>query len=196
MDIGVMGGTFDPIHYAHLFIAEQARIALYLDHVLFVPNRIPPHKQIHNVTPAAHRFRMAQLATSANRSFVCSDVEIEREGKSYTVDTLRVLSHQLPHTQFFLIVGMDTVAEIETWMRPDEVLQLCKVVGIARPGFDTEKVLAALPQGYAERVIPLESTHLAISSTEIRERVKKGLPIRYLTPDPVVEYIAEHGLYR
>ncbi len=195
MRLGILGGTFDPIHNAHLFIAEEARVELGLDQVLFIPNRLPPHKPAKSLTPANHRYRMTELATSSNRHFACSGIEIERGGPSFSVDTLNLLAHQLPTAEFFFITGMDTVAEIGTWRRPEEVLRLCKIAGIARPGFDAALVLTGLPASYAKRIVPLEATHLDISSTEIRERVRKGLPIRYLTPDPVVEYIAEYGLY-
>jgi|SRR5579872_4912244 len=195
MRLGILGGTFDPIHNAHLFIAEEARVRVPLDRVVFVPNAVPPHKPSHDVAPARHRLAMAQLATRSNPAFDCSAVEIERPGPSYTVDTLKAFKADYPGAELFFITGMDTIPEIPTWRRPEEILRLCTLVAAERPGYALDMAEQELPAALQERVLPLPTTHLDISATEIRRRVREGLPIRYLTPDSVVDYIARHGLY-
>ena len=196
MRLGILGGTFDPIHNAHLFIAEEARVRVGLDRVLFVPNAVPPHKISHDVTPAVHRLAMTQLAIQTNPDFDGSALEIERPGPSYTVDTLNALKQAHPGADLFFITGMDTLPEIATWHRPEEILRLCTFIAAERPGYVFDPAQKGLLPGLPERVLPLPTTHLDISATEIRRRVREGLPIRYLTPDAVVDYIARHGLYR
>lgn len=193
MRLGIMGGTFDPIHYAHLFIAEEARTRLELDRVLFVPNGMPPHKKDYEITPAGHRLAMVELATRDNPSFAASRSEIDRPGPSYTVDTLKQIHAEQPGAELFFITGMDAVAEILTWRSSDEVLSLARILAVNRPGFAADKSLPNLENG---RVELLDAPHLGISSTLIRERVAQSVPIRYLAPEPVVAYIEEHGLYR
>jgi len=188
--IGIMGGTFDPIHYAHLFAAEEARVRCSLDHVLFIPNGIPPHKQAEEHTAAEHRFAVTELATRSNPAFECSRIEIDRAGPSYAVDTLIELHAIHPDTDLFFIVGSDSVAEIITWSRHDQVIRLAQFLAVTRPGFDMRKVLRSVPEQY-----PVTAPCLDISSSDIRERVSLGLSIRYLTPDPVIEYIRQHRLY-
>jgi nicotinate-nucleotide adenylyltransferase len=196
MNLGILGGTFDPIHYAHLFIAEEARVRYGLDRVLIVPNAIPPHKQSHPVGDPAHRVAMVQAAIESNPAFECSLVELERPGPSYTVDTLKRLLDQNAGAELFFITGLDTILEIPTWYRPEQVVQLTRFIAAERPGYSWDPGEQTLPEGLANRVLPLATPQLDISSTDIRRRVREGLPIRYLTPDPVIGYIECHGLYR
>ncbi|MGC8669459.1 MAG: nicotinate-nucleotide adenylyltransferase [Chthonomonadales bacterium] len=196
MRLGILGGTFDPIHHAHLFIGEEARVRFGLDRVLFVPNRTPPHKCEPDLTPEAHRFAMVELAVASNPRFSASRVELDRPGPSYTVDTLRILKEEYPAAEFYFISGLDAVAEMGSWKEPLAIAKLSTIVAIGRPGFDAENALAALPPDLRLRIEVIASPLMAISSTLLRERVQAGLPIRYLTPDPVIEYIQLHGLYR
>ena len=191
-----MGGTFDPIHYGHLFVAEEARVRFRLEKVLFVPNASPPHKKAYPVTEARHRFDMAQIAIRDNPAFECSPLELQRPGLSYTVDTLEALRAQMPEAELFYITGMDAITEILTWRRPEEVIRLATFIAAARPGFDSMEWMASLPDAYQGRILRLGSTALGISSTDIRERIRTGFPARYLTPGEVLEYIHRHHLYQ
>jgi len=192
MRIGVMGGTFDAIHHGHLVAAEEARYAFDLERVLFVPAGTPWQKEA-EVTAAEHRFAMTSLATRDNAAFEISRIEIDREGPTYTIDTLRSLHADRAEAQLFFITGADAILEILTWKDPDEALRLATFVAVTRPGHDLAELAS---RGLAGRVEVLEIPALAISSTEIRRRVAAGRPIRYLVPDAVAGYIAEHGLYR
>jgi len=196
MRLGVMGGTFDPIHFGHLFIAETARVTLSLERVLFIPNSVPPHKSRPDLTPGDVRLALVEAAIAPNPGFASSRLELERPGPSYTVDTLRALASANPHAELFLITGTDTVADFHTWRAPDQILALATVVGAPRPGFPADSVGAALAPHVRPRVRFLDAPALAIASRDIRDRVRRGLPIRYLTPDPVAEQIARRGLYR
>lgn len=195
MRLGIMGGTFDPIHYGHLFVAEEARVRFRLNHVLFVPNGTPPHKKDADLTPAAHRYAMALIATHGNRAFGCSPLEFHRPGISYTVDTLTQLRQENPEAELFYITGVDAVADILTWNRHEEVIRLATFIAAMRPAFDLRTLQERLPQSYLERILLLGSTTLGLSSTDIRDRLRQGLPARYLTPDGVLSYIAKHRLY-
>ena len=195
MRLGIMGGTFDPIHYGHLFIAEEARVRFHLDRVLFIPNGSPPHKPDRAITPAAHRFAMARIATQSNAAFECSAVELDRSGPSYTVDTLGLLGEEYPVADLFTITGVDAIAEILTWNRHAEVIQKTQFIAATRPGFDFEILKKRLPKSYLDKIAAVDSTALGISSTDLRARVQQGRPIRYLTPDGVADYIAQYRLY-
>ena len=195
MRLGILGGTFDPIHYGHLFIAEEARARFRLDHVLFMPNGMPPHKRDEALAPAKHRYAMTLIATHANQGFRCSPMEIQRAGPSYTIDTLTQLRAQAPDAELFCITGVDAVAEIMTWRRHEEVIQQATFIVATRPGFDLNR-LKELPHPYLERILLLGSTALGISSTDIRTRLRQGLPVRYLTPDAVLNYIRKNALYQ
>lgn len=196
MRLGILGGTFDPIHYAHLFIAEEARVRYGLAKILFIPNAVSPFKQADDVEDAAHRYAMVKAAIEANPYFDCSRMEIDRSGPSYTFDTLQALHQERPDAELFFITGMDTVIEIPTWHRAEEVIGLCHFIAAERPGYAEDMAEQGLPASLMAKVLPLPTTHLDISSTEIRRRVQEDLPIRYLTPDPVVDYIVKYGLYR
>lgn len=195
MRLGIMGGTFDPIHYGHLFVAEEARTRFRLNHVLFVPNGEPPHKKDYDLTAARHRYAMTLVATHGNRAFGCSPLEFQRPGPSYTVDTLKILQDQNPEAELFYITGVDAIADILSWERNEEIIQMATFIAATRPGFDLRTMKDRLPFAYLERILLLGSTWLGISSTEIRQRFKQDLSARYLTPDAVLEYINKYKLY-
>jgi nicotinate-nucleotide adenylyltransferase len=196
MRLGLMGGTFDPIHLGHLFIAEDVRVRLNLDRVLFIPNGTPPHKSGSGITSAQRRFEMTCLATKSNPYFDCDAVEMHRQGTSYAVETLAILLERYPDTDLFYITGIDAVAEILTWKRHEEVVRMATFVAATRPGFDTDLLKRVLPASYVDRIEIIESVGLDISSTEVRKRIAAGLSVRYLVPDAVLEYIATNNLYR
>jgi len=186
--LGLMGGTFDPIHNGHLVAAEEARYAFSLDRVMFIPAGRPWQKERHVAAPA-ERFQMTVLATQDNPHFEVSRTEIDREGPTYTVDTLRELRAGRPDDALFFITGADAIREILSWKDPDEALQLATFVAVTRPGYELDR----LPSRAIE---VLEIPALAISSTDIRARVAAGRPIRYLVPDAVAAHIKVRGLYR
>ena len=195
MRLGIIGGTFDPIHYGHLFIAEEARARFQLNHVAFIPNGQPPHKKDLNVTPARHRYAMTQTAIAGNPNFICSPIEMQRPGLSYTVDTLAALKEMYPDAELFYITGVDAIAEILSWKRHEDVIRMATFLAATRPGFDLRSLKEKLPQDYLSRVLLIGSTYLGISSTDIRDRVRQNLPARYLTPDSVLKYIYQNQLY-
>lgn len=191
-----MGGTFDPIHYGHLVTAEEARVQFDLDKVLFVPAGQPPHKDRPDAAEAEDRYLMTVLATTGNRAFGVSRTEIDRSGPSYTVDTVRELHQTLgPDLELFFITGADAVWEILTWREPEEVVGLARFIAATRPGYPLDRFHELAEQGIAGRVTIMEIPALAISSSDIRRRVREGRPIRYLTPDPVATYVVKNGLY-
>ncbi|MEG9225248.1 nicotinate-nucleotide adenylyltransferase [Aeromicrobium sp. Sec7.5] len=191
--VGVMGGTFDPIHHGHLVAASEVQATFGLDEVVFVPTGQPWQKAERAVSPAEHRYLMTVIATAANPRFEVSRVDIDRSGPTYTVDTLTDIARQRPDADLFFITGADAMAQILTWRDHDEIFELAQFVACTRPGHDLdESMLADLPQG---RVTVLEIPALAISSTDCRDRVRSGQPVWYLVPDGVVQYVAKHGLY-
>lgn len=195
--VGLMGGTFDPPHLAHLELAEQAREQLALDRLLFLPNGQPPHKPQYEVSAAEHRYLMTQLACASHPCFFVSRAELERQGPSYSIDTLRDFQVQLgPQAQIFFLMGWDSVLEILTWRDPDAILAKATVVAAPRPGYPTERLGETIGEARASKIEILAMPRLAISSTEIRERVQAGRSIRYLVPEAVAAYIAKHNLYR
>lgn len=192
MKIGVFGGTFDPPHLGHLIVAESARETLDLDKVLFIPCASPPHKSSRSLIDPDRRMEMITLAISGHPSFEVSDLEIQRGGKSYTVDTLRVLTSLYPRSELYLLIGIDNLLELHTWREPEEIFALSDVVAINRPGFNT----ADVRKDYLRRVTFLRSPNIDISSSEIRRKAKMGKSIRYLVPSAVETYILKHGAYR
>lgn len=195
--IGVLGGTFDPIHYGHLVAAQEAHDQLALERVLFVPAGHPPHKPDRAMTPARHRLRMVELAIAADPRFTLSRVDVERPGPSYTVDTLTLLRAEWgPETAFFFLIGSDSLVELPTWRQPRRIIELCELAVLPRPGVrvDLPRLEAQLP-GLGDRLHRLTMPLLEISSHALRERVRAGRPITYLTPPPVEAYIREQGLY-
>jgi nicotinate-nucleotide adenylyltransferase len=189
--IGVMGGTFDPVHHGHLVAASEVGHDFALDEVIFVPTGQPYQKDYRTVSPAEDRYLMTVIATASNPRFTVSRVDIDRPGPTYTIDTLRDLKAKAgTEVELFFITGADALANILTWHNVDELFRLAHFVGCTRPGHRLSE--ANLPPGKVSLVgIPA----LAISSTEIRTRVETGEPIWYLVPDGVVQYIAKHGLY-
>jgi nicotinate-nucleotide adenylyltransferase len=192
LKIGLLGGTFDPVHLGHLRAAENAREALALDRVAFVPSGAPPHRDS-PVSSALDRFAMVCLATASHQHFLAWDAEVRRPGPSYTVDTVEALRDERPKDAFVMIVGSDTWPEMLTWREPERLFRLCAVAVVDRPGEET-KVEAPRIAG-AQGVTRVSGPGLPISATAIRERVRRGESVRYLVPDAVHDYIAKRGLY-
>ena len=199
MKLGVLGGTFDPIHYGHLAIAEECRVRLGLERILFIPAGEPPHKRDRLISPTRHRVAMVRLAIASNPWFELSLIEVNRLGPSFTVDTLvRLREERGPETEMYFIVGTDALAEIPTWHEPAQVVSLCQIVAVPRPGFEDFEPASlewAIP-GAARRIHVLAAPELRISSCDLRRRVADGLPIKYQVPEAVERYIYCHGLYR
>jgi len=196
--LGIMGGTFDPIHYGHLVAAEMARGEFNLSKVLFIPSGTPPHKIRRDVSAANLRYEMVELAIKDNSEFDLSALEMERKGPSYTVETLRILRRAWPEHELYFITGTDALLEIFSWREAEEILTMIQFIGAARPGFDARDFLLKVQQEHPEtqgRIHYLEVPALAISSTDIRARVRHGQPIRYLLPEPVRLFLQKHGLY-
>lgn len=187
--IGVMGGTFDPIHHGHLVAASEVAQSFDLDEVVFVPTGQPWHKK--TVTSAEHRYLMTVIATASNPTFTVSRVDVDRVGTTYTIDTLRDIHAARPDAELFFITGADAVAQILSWKDYDELWELAHFVAVSRPGHVLN--VSGLP---AQDVSLLEIPALAISSTDCRSRVNRGHPVWYLVPDGVVQYISKHHLYR
>ena len=198
MNIGVLGGTFDPIHNGHLIIAEEAKAWLNLSGVIFVPAGQPWLKMDSLVSTAEHRIKMVQLAIADKPQFELSTMEIERPGPSYMVDTLTELRGRLAEEdELFLILGWDNLAELPQWQEPSSLITLCHVVAVSRPDFprpNLKKLEVDIP-GISKRVMGMDKLMLDISSSEIRDRVANGLSIRHLVPDAVNKYIKHNGLY-
>lgn len=200
--LGIMGGTFNPIHYGHLVTAEESYYEFSLDIVIFMPSGHPPHKKDGEIISAEDRYLMTVIATASNPHFFVSRLEIERPGPSYAIDTLREL-HQIygEDIEYFFITGADAILEILTWKDSEKIYDMCSFIAATRPGYSLEK-FKELSLSSPEKDIKLPKVHflevpaLAISSTDIRRRVKAGSPIRYLVPDEVANYIYKNGLYR
>ena len=192
-----MGGTFDPIHYGHLVAAESARTAFELTGVLFVPAAAPPHKASRHISPAEHRLMMTQLATITNPYFTVSRIELDREGTSFTVDTLRTLQMNEPDVELYFITGADAVLQIFTWKDAKEILSMATVIAATRPGYSLGE-LRTLQHHFGtdlSKIHILEVPALAISSSDIRKRLHKQQSIRYLVPEPVEYYVRKNKLY-
>jgi len=196
--IGILGGTFDPIHIGHLIVAEEVRARLALQQVVFVPARVSPLKLDHAAAPPECRLRMVELAIQDNPYFGVSCIELTRTGPSYTVDTLRAIRDTCgPDVELFFIMGADSLSSLMAWRRPAEILRLARLVAVSRPTY-------ALDLGALERGLPgiaaatdlVTTLEIGISATDIRARVAQNLPIRYLVPAPVEAYLREHHLYR
>ena len=190
MRVGVMGGTFDPIHHGHLVAASEAAALLQLDEVVFVPTGRPYRKSAREVTPAEDRYLMTVIATASNPHFTVSRVDIDRGGPTYTLDTLRDLAAERPEDELFFITGADALAQILSWKGVDELWDLAHFVGVTRPGHTLSD--DGLPE---RRVTLLEVPAMAISSTDCRSRRARGEPVWYLVPDGVVQYIGKYDLY-
>lgn len=194
--LGILGGTFDPIHIAHLVIAEEARVMCRLDRVIFVPARVSPLKlQEGTLFTAEERYEMVRLAIADHPSFEASRLDLDRQGPSFTVDTLRLLrSLYPPSVSLFFVLGMDSLVSLHRWVRPDEIIRLARLIAISRPGYqpDLEALDRQVP-GLAAATEMLLSLDIGISSTELRRRIQQGLPIRYQVPTAVEAYI--HARY-
>jgi len=197
--VGIMGGTFDPLHQGHLVTAEEARTNFSLDCVIFVPAGLPAHKRKQQVTDPEHRYLMTFLAIMNNPYFSISRVEIDRQDASYTVDTLRFFSEAYGSgSQVFFITGADAILDILTWKNYEELLETCTFIAASRSGYPLEKLSETVEPYYPrifERVHLMEIPAMAISSTSIRQRVREGRTIKYLTPEPVEQYIYKNWLY-
>ena len=189
--VGIMGGTFDPIHHGHLVAASEVQALFELDEVIFVPTGEPWQKSHRVVSPAEHRYLMAVIATASNPRFWVSRVDIDRDGPTYTIDTIRDISAQRPGAELFFITGADALSQILSWHDAEEALKLARFVGVTRPGYDlTDEHLPV------DSVTLLDVPAMAISSSDCRDRVRAGRPVWYLVPDGVVQYINKHRLYR
>ena len=196
--IGVIGGTFDPIHLGHLIIAEEARTLLSLNRVIFVPAGQPPHKSVHQISIPERRLEMVRLAISSNEHFGVSRVDIDRTGPCYTVDTIRLLQETWgADTELYFLIGSDSLVDLPTWHQPAQLLRLCHMVAVQRPGYQADLLeLERLLPGAAPAIQLIDTPTLDISSTEIRHRVRKQGSIRYLVPAAVDHYIHQHRCYR
>jgi nicotinate-nucleotide adenylyltransferase len=200
LNIGLMGGTFDPIHIGHLVTAEEARQQFSLDYVIFIPAGLPPHKDKEQVSPAEHRYLMTILAVMSNPSFIVSRVEVDKKEPSYTIDTIRYFTtHGAPGANLFFITGADAILEIFTWKDYSALMNQCTFIAVSRPEYPLEKLgemTEKLCPEMKSKIHLLEIPALAISSTFIRKRAALGKTIKYLTPEPVEQYIKKHGLYK
>ena len=198
MNIGVLGGTFDPIHNGHIIVAEEVVAELGLAEVLFVPAGQPWLKQGCHVLAAEHRVEMVRLAIAGHPDFMVSTVEIERAGLTYTVDTMIELQAQLgAGNEFFFILGWDSIAQLPQWKEPSRLITVCRLVGVPRPGYlapDVHALEAEIP-GLSRRVVMLDKPKIDIDATDIRNRASQGLPISHLVPALVEKYIKQHELY-
>jgi nicotinate-nucleotide adenylyltransferase len=192
--VGIMGGTFNPIHIGHLVTAEEALYAFALREVVFVPAGQPWQKD-RDVAAAEERYLMTVIATASNAHFRVSRMEIDRPGPTYTIDTLRRLHEELGDVDLYFITGADAILQILTWKDPEEVLTEARFIAATRPGYDLDRLEKELPQELEDRVHILEIPALAISSTDVRRRVREGRPVRYLLPEGVARYIEKNGLY-
>jgi nicotinate-nucleotide adenylyltransferase len=189
--VGIMGGTFDPIHHGHLVAASEVATLYDLDEVIFVPTGEPWQKSEREVSPAEHRYLMTVIATASNPRFWVSRVDIDREGPTYTIDTIVDIAAQRPGAELFFITGADALAQILSWKRAEDALRMAHFVGVTRPGYEL-----------SDDHLPIDSVRLldvpamAISSSDCRARVADGRPVWYLVPDGVVQYINKHRLYR
>ncbi|MBU5440011.1 nicotinate-nucleotide adenylyltransferase [Tissierella sp. MSJ-40] len=199
MKIGIMGGTFNPIHNGHLIMAEYTRYSLNLDKVLFIPTGKPPHKEIEEVAYLNHRLEMTVLATLSNSFFQVSSMEIERKNITYTIDTIEALKEEYPKDEFYFIIGADSLFEIEKWKDYKKLLGLCNFAVVERPNYNNDKIVEKiqnLKTLHNSNIVKVDSPLIEISSTEIRNRVNKGQSIKYLVPESVEDYITKYGLYK
>lgn len=197
--LGILGGTFDPVHYGHLLAGEWAREVYHLDQLIFIPAARPPHKDLSGVLDSKHRYRMVELAVSDNPDFSVSPLELERTGFSYTVDTVAYYLQEYPGTDIYFIIGMDALQLIHTWKNIERLAELCRFIVVTRPGYELNRedpALQTLSEELWERLTLLSIPGLEISSSDIRQRVMNGCSIRYLLPPMVEQYIKDHHLYK
>jgi nicotinate-nucleotide adenylyltransferase len=197
--LGILGGTFDPIHYGHLVAADCARDACHLDQVLFVISARPPHKALDKVLDCQHRYEMVQIAVQNNPAFEVSAMELERQGLSYTVETIAAYLRQFPGVEIYFIMGVDALQIMNTWKDVDRLSKLCKFIVVTRPGYQLrreDECFQGLPATLWEKIIVIPIPGLFISSSEIKQRVAQGKTIKYLLPPGVEQYIWENNLYK
>ena len=197
--VGILGGTFNPVHLGHLFMAEYAREAIGLDAIMFIPAGVPYMKTTKDVLPGEIRMAMLDLSIRDNNFFISSDMELKREGNTYTYETLTSLKKEYPDIEFFFIVGADCLFSIENWKEPEKIFEQCTLVAASRNHAlenDLKSKKLELEDKFHAKVILLDFPTIDISSTEIRKRVKEGKSIRYMVPDTVLEYIQDMQLYK
>lgn len=188
MKIGILGGTFNPIHIGHLILAEEAREKLQLDKVIFVPAYLPPHKDNSDIASAQHRYEMVDLAIKTNKHFSVSEIEIKRDGRSYTIDTVNEFKELYPSDELYFIIGSDLLNYLDGWKDLDQVRKLVKFIVATRPGYPLEKIPA--------KICTLAIRAVDVSAFEVRRCIKQGRSFRYLVPEAVYDYIKKQGLYR
>jgi len=186
--IGILGGTFNPIHIGHLILAEEAREKLELGRILFVPTYLPPHKENSDIAPASDRLKMASLAIKGNKYFMVSDIEIKRDGRSYTIDTLREFKAIYPKDELYFIIGSDLLKYLDDWKDLNEIIKMVKFIAATRPGYPLEKIPSYIDT-VAIRAVD-------VSAFEIRSCVRENKSFRYLVPEEVFNYINKKGLYK
>lgn len=196
---GIMGGTFDPIHFGHLVVANEVLAKYKLDRIIFVPTGNPPHKSITGLTYAYHRYMMVEFATMTNPKFYVSNIEVEREGVSYTVDTIRELKYKYNDIELYFITGTDAVLDLPTWKNTEEILKLCKFIAVDRPGYvidNYKQKINKIMDEYGGSIETVKAPQLKISSTDIRARIDNNRPVKYLLPENVEQYIFKNELYK
>ncbi|MGI5880318.1 MAG: nicotinate-nucleotide adenylyltransferase [Syntrophomonadaceae bacterium] len=197
--VAILGGTFDPIHYGHLVAAEIARYQFQLDRVIFMPAARPPHKELNSILSRNHRYRMVCLAIEDNQAFIISDLEMQRPGNSYTIDTIDYFISQQPQDSFYFIMGMDSLLSMHSWKDIARLSTLCQFIVVTRPNYVLDldmPSLQQLPQQLWDNLHIMAIPGVDISSTDIRQRVREGQPIKYLLPAQVEQYVNDHGLYQ
>lgn len=196
--LGILGGTFDPVHMGHLHMAEAVYERMQLEQIMFIPAYVAPHKVGLDFAPAEERFRMTQLAVEPYSQFIVSDIELRRSGVSYTIDTVRELSKIYADRELYFIIGADSVVQLHTWNNIYDLLELATFVAAGRPGYEgvMEQVVATLGAEAAKRIVLLDTPEYDISSTDIRTRIRSGQSLAGLVPSAVEEYIRSHGLYK
>jgi nicotinate-nucleotide adenylyltransferase len=188
MKIGILGGTFNPVHIGHLILAEEAREKLGLDKVIFVPAFLPPHKDGSDVAVAKHRFSMVKLAIKGNKYFVASDIEIKRDGRSYTIDTIKEFKKKFQRDDLYFIIGSDLLKYLDEWKDLNEIIKMVRFVAATRPGYPLERIPAYIT------TLPIRAVD--VSAFEVRECIRDDKSFRYLVPEAVFNYIKRQGLYQ
>ncbi len=188
MKIGILGGTFNPVHLGHLILADEVREKMQLDRVIFVPTYLPPHKDSSGIAAACDRYKMIKMAIKENKYFAISDAEIKRDGRSYTIDTIKEFKHSFPNEEIYFITGSDLLNYLEEWRDLSEIIKMVKFIVATRPGYPLEKIPAYI-QTVAIRAVD-------ISAFQIRNCVKENKSFRYLVPEAVYDYIIKKKLYK